>query len=248
MNNIQLIPLARIPKVKPGDQFSSIIIKSLKRKKIKLSESDLIVIAHKVISICENRFVELSKVKVSRRAITLSAKTGKSKEFCQLILDNSNKIIKIKNGVVITENKLGIVTANAGIDQSNIDQKDSAILLPSNPNNSAKKISKEIYLQTKKEIGVIISDSIGRPWRYGLTQISIGSYGVLPIKKYTKDIYKNDLHDTEVPIVDELASAAGILMEKDIGIPVVLIKGYNYSKSNKNSNILLRSDKNDIFK
>ena len=248
MNNINLIPLTGIPKVKVGDEISTLIIKSIKRKKIKISKNDLIVIAHKIVSISENRFVELNKVKVGKRAISLSKKIDKSKEFCQLILDNSKKIIKIKKGVIITENRLGIITANAGIDQSNINKKDFCLLLPLNPNASARKISRAIYEETGKKLGIIISDSVGRPWRHGLTQISIGSFGISPIKKYKKDLFKNNLYDTEVPIVDEIASAAGILMEKDIGIPVVLIKGYNYMKSNKDSNILLRSGENDIFK
>ena len=248
MNNINLIPLTGIPKVKVGDEISTLIIKSIKRKKIKISKNDLIVIAHKIVSISENRFVELNKVKVGKRAISLSKKIGKSKEFCQLILDNSKKIIKIKKGVIITENRLGIITANAGIDQSNINKKDFCLLLPLNPNATARKISQAIYQETGKKLGIIISDSVGRPWRHGLTQISIGSFGISPIKKYKKDLFKNNLYDTEVPIVDEIASAAGILMEKDIGIPVVLIKGYNYMKSNKDSNILLRSGENDIFK
>ena len=248
MNSMNLIPLTGIPKVKPGDEISTFIIKSIKRKKIKISKNDLIVIAHKIVSISENRFVELNKVKVGKRAISLSKKVDKSKEFCQLILDNSKKIIKIKKGVIITENRLGIITANAGIDQSNINKKDFCLLLPLNPNATARKISQAIYQETGKKLGIIISDSVGRPWRHGLTQISIGSFGISPIKKYKKDLFKNNLYDTEVPIVDEIASAAGILMEKDIGIPVVLIKGYNYMKSNKDSNILLRSGENDIFK
>ena len=248
MNSMNLIPLTGIPKVKPGDEISTFIIKSIKRKKIKITKNDLIVIAHKIVSISENRFVELNKVKVGKRAISLSKKIDKSKEFCQLILDNSKKIIKIKKGVIITENRLGIITANAGIDQSNINKKDFCLLLPLNPNATARKISQAIYQETGKKLGIIISDSVGRPWRHGLTQISIGSFGISPIKKYKKDLFKNNLYDTEVPIVDEIASAAGILMEKDIGIPVVLIKGYNYMKSNKDSNILLRSGENDIFK
>ena len=248
MKKVELIPLKGIPKIKPGDNIPSLIISALRRKKITLSGNDLIVIAHKIISISENRFVSLSSQKVSKKAELLSQKTGKSKEICQLILDNSTRVIKSKKGVIITENKLGVITANAGIDQSNIDEKDAVVLLPLNPNASARRISKAIHKETKKDIAIIISDSIGRPWRYGLTQISIGSYGILPIKKYKKDIFKNPLYDTDIPIVDEIASAAGILMEKDIGIPVVLIKGYNYSNSNKNSSVLLRSDKNDIFK
>jgi coenzyme F420-0:L-glutamate ligase/coenzyme F420-1:gamma-L-glutamate ligase len=248
MKKVELIPLVGIPKVKPGDNIPSLIIKAIKRKKIVLNKTDLIVIAHKIISISENRFVDLSSVKVTKKAKLLSQKTGKSDELCQLILDNSKRVIKSKKGLIIAENNLGVITANAGIDQSNINKKDSAVLLPLNPNISAKRISKEIHKETKKDIGIIVSDSIGRPWRYGLTQIAIGSYGVSPIRKYKKDIYKNPLYDTDVAIIDEISSAAGLLMEKDIGVPVVLIRGYNYQRSTRTPSILLRSDKNDIFK
>jgi coenzyme F420-0:L-glutamate ligase/coenzyme F420-1:gamma-L-glutamate ligase len=248
MKKVELIPLGGIPKVKPGDDIPSLIIKAIKRKKIVLNRTDLIVVAHKIISIAENRFVDLSSIKATKKAKLLSQKTGKSDELCQLILDNSKRVIKSKKGLIIAENNLGVITANAGIDQSNINKKDSAVLLPLNPNISAKRISKEIHKETKKDIGIIVSDSIGRPWRYGLTQIAIGSYGVSPIRKYKKDIYKNPLYDTDVAIIDEISSAAGLLMEKDIGVPVVLIRGYNYQRSIRTPSILLRSDKNDIFK
>lgn len=248
MKKIELIPITGIPIIKSGDNVVDTILKSLKRKKINIRNDDLMVIAHKIISISENRLVNFNSVKVTQKAVSLSKKTGKSAKFCQLIIENSNKIVKYKRGLIITENNLGIITANAGIDESNIDSKNSALLLPLNPNKSAKMISEDIYKNLKKNIGVIISDSIGRPWRHGLTQISIGSYGVKSLRKYDKDIYGKPLHDTDVPVVDEVASAAGLLMEKDLGVPVVLIRGYNYQKSKRGSNVLLRSDKNDIFK
>ena len=144
MKKVELVPLQGIPKVKPGDNVSSFIIRALRRKKIVLSDNDLIVIAHKIISISENRFVSLSSVKVSKKAKLLSQKIGKPEELCQLILDNSRKVIKSTNDVIITENKLGVITANAGIDQSNIDKKDAVLLLPINPNISARRISKAI--------------------------------------------------------------------------------------------------------
>ena len=106
----------------------------------------------------------------------------------------------------------------------------------------------EIAKKTSVNIPVVVSDSIGRPWRQGLTQISIGSYGILPIKRYKKDMYGKALKDTIIPIVDELASSAGLLMEKDSGIPVVLIRGYNYSSSRLNSGVLLRRESDDVFR
>ena len=248
MKKVELVPLLGIPKAEPNDNISLLILEALKRKKINLCSNDVIVIAHKIVSIAENRFVDIGSIIPKRKAISLSKKTNVSPEMCQLIIDNSKKVIKYKKNLIISENNLGIITANAGIDGSNIKDKKSVVLLPVNPNKSAMKIAHGINANSKRNIGIIISDSIGRPWRYGLTQISIGSYGVLPIKKYKKDLYGRSLNETEVPITDELASAAGLLMEKDIGVPVVLIRGYNYKKSKKDSNILLRSDKNDIFR
>tara|TARA_B100001996_G_scaffold373776_1_gene351615 strand:- start:1592 stop:2338 length:747 start_codon:yes stop_codon:yes gene_type:complete len=248
MKKVELIPLLGVPKVKPNDNISLLILEALKRKKINLHNNDVIVIAHKIVSIAENRFVDVASVVPKRKAILLSKKTSVSPEMCQLIIENSKKIIKYKKSLIISENNLGIITANAGIDGSNIRDEKSVILLPVNPNKSAMRIAHGINKNSKRNVGIIISDSVGRPWRYGLTQISIGSFGVLPIKKYKKDLYGRSLYETEVPIIDELASAAGLLMEKDIGVPVVLIRGYNYKKSKKDSNILLRSDKNDIFR
>ena len=248
MKKIEIIPLNNIPKININDDIPSIIIKALKSQKLKLEENDILVVAHKIISISEDCFFNLENIKVSRKAKDLSRKIKKDEKFCQLILDNAKRIIKVSKGVIVTENKLGIITANSGIDQSNIQFKGMALLLPKNPDNSARRISMEIKKQTNLRVPVIISDSIGRPWRLGLNQIAIGSYGVKPIKKYKKDLYKNKLSNTEVPIIDELSSAAGILMQKDDGIPVVLIRGYNYISSTDKASVLLRGKQDDIFR
>ncbi|MBT3445671.1 coenzyme F420-0:L-glutamate ligase [bacterium] len=248
MMKINLIAVKNFPVIKPGDNISKEILTSIAKQRLKLLPEDIIVIAHKIVSISQGRFVDLSKVRISKKAIQLSKRTGKDRSFCQLVLENSKDIIKASKNVIITRDKLGLVAANAGIDQSNIKYKNTALLLPKNPNLSAKKISLAISNSFDKNLPVIIADSVGRPWRYGLTQISIGSYGIKPLKSYKKDLYNNPLYETEVPIVDELASTAGLLMEKDVGIPVVLIRGYNYLRSKENSNLLLRSKNNDIFK
>jgi len=248
MNKIEIIPLKKIPVVKIGDDITNLISTAMDSQRIKLKEKDIIVIAHKIVSISEDRFVKLKNYNVTKQARKLSKQTGKSDKICQVIIDNSKKIIKVAKGFVITENKLGIVTANSGIDESNIKGNDLALLLPKNPNTTAKKISLKILKERKLNIPVLISDSVGRPWRYGLTQISIGSYGIAPIKTYKKDLYNKTLYDTQVPIVDELSSMAGILMEKDIAIPVVIIRGYNYPLSRLGSQVLSRVRKDDVFR
>ncbi len=248
MRKIELIAIKKMPKINPGDNLSSKILLALNRQKIKLKKTDILVVAHKIVSIAENRFVNLDNYKATEKARRLSKKTGKSDKICQLILDNSTEILKVSKGFVVSRNPLGIVSANSGIDQSNIYKKNLALLLPKNPNKSAKNISLEIAKKTSVNVPIVVSDSIGRPWRQGLTQISIGSYGILPIKRYKKDMYGKALKDTIIPIVDELASSAGLLMEKDSGIPVVLIRGYNYSLSRLNSGALLRRESDDVFR
>ena len=248
MRKIEQTPVKKMPKINPGDNLSSEILLALDRQKIKLKKTDILVVAHKIVSIAENRFVNLDNYKATHKAQRLSKKTGKSDKICQLILDNSTEILKISKGFVISRNLLGIVSANSGIDQSNIHEKNLALLLPKNPNRSAKNISLEIAKKISVSIPIVISDSIGRPWRQGLTQISVGSYGILPIKRYRKDMYHKILKDTIVPIVDELASSAGLLMEKDAGIPVVLIRGYNYDSSRLNAGTLLRRKSDDVFR
>ena len=157
------------------------------------------------------------------------------------------KIIKISKNFIITKDKNGIIAANAGVDQSNLKYSDRALLLPKNPNKSAKRISLEIEKRFKKSIPVIISDSVGRPWRNGLTQIAIGSYGIKSIIKYDKDLYNKRLYDTDIPLVDEISSAAGLLMIKNAGIPVVIIRGYNYIPVKQGLKNIVRSEKNDVF-
>ena len=190
MSKIELIAIKKMPKINPGDNLSSKILLALNRQKIKLKKTDILVVAHKIVSIAENRFVNLDNYKATEKARRLSKKTGKSDKICQLILDNSTEILKISKGFVVSRNSLGIVSANSGIDQSNIHGKNLALLLPKDPNKSAKNISLEIAKKTSVNIPVVVSDSIGRPWRQGLTQISIGSYGILPIKRYKKDILR----------------------------------------------------------
>ena len=248
MNKVELIPVQGLPSIDPGDNIPLIISQALEQNNLILNQNDILVIAHKIISISEKRLVNIQEVKAGKKAILMAKKCKKDPKLIQLILNNAKDVLRINKDFLITRDLNGIVAANSGIDQSNYFHKDFAVLLPKNSNKSAKKISLDLKKILNKDISVIITDSVGRPWRNGLTQIALGSFGIPSIISYEKDLYDSPLFDTDIPIVDELCSTAGILMIKDKGIPVVIIRGYNYSFIKQGLRNIIRSEKNDIFK
>ena len=248
MNKVELIPVLGLPSIDPGDNIPLIISQALKQNNLILNKNDILVIAHKIVSISEKRLVNIQEVKAGKKANLMAKKCKKDPKLIQLILDNAKDVLRINKDFLITRDFNGVVAANSGIDQSNYFHKDFAVLLPKNANKSAKKISLDLKKILNKDISVIITDSVGRPWRNGLTQIALGSFGIPSIIKYKKDLYDSPLFDTDIPIVDELCSSAGILMIKDKGIPVVIIRGYNYSFIKQGLRSIIRSEKNDIFK
>ena len=248
MNKVELIPVQGLPSIDPGDNIPLIISQALEQNNLILNQNDILVIAHKIVSISEKRLVNIQEVKAGKKAILMAKKCKKDPKLIQLILNNAKDVLRINKDFLITRDLNGIVAANSGIDQSNYFHKDFAVLLPKNSNKSAKKISLDLKKILNKDISVIITDSVGRPWRNGLTQIALGSFGIPSIISYKKDLYDSPLFDTDIPIVDELCSTAGILMIKDKGIPVVIIRGYNYSFIKQGLRNIIRSEKNDIFK
>ncbi len=247
MKKIEIIPLKNFPHIKQKVNIGDEIVKCIKKNKITIKENDIFVIAHKIISISEGRTVELSDIRVSSKAKTLSKIVEKDPRVIQLIINESKELIKINPKFILTRDKYGVIAANAGVDQSNISGDEKALLLPRNANKSAKEISIKILDEFDINTSIIISDSVGRPWRNGLTQIAIGSYGLPSVVSYNIDLYGNELFDTDVPVIDELSSAGGLLMIKNLGIPVVIIRGYNYSFIKKGIKKLIRSREDDIF-
>ena len=248
MNKVELIPVQGLPSINPGDNLPLIISQALEQNNLTLNQNDILVIAHKIVSISEKRLVNIQEVKAGKEANLMAKKCKKDPKLIQLILDNAKDVLRINKDFLITRDFNGIVAANSGIDQSNYMQKDFAVLLPKNSNKSAKKISVDIKKSLNKDVSVIITDSVGRPWRNGLTQIALGSFGIPSIIRYKKDLYNRTLFDTDIPIADELCSTAGILMIKDKGIPVVIIRGYNYTFIKQGLRNIIRSEQNDIFK
>ncbi len=167
----------------------------------------------------------------SKKALEIFSIHKKDPRLIELILRESLNIIKVSEKTLIVETKHGFICANAGIDQSNVSQdSDEVLLLPENPDRSAKKIRKSIYEKTKKNVSIIISDTFGRPFRKGQTNIAIGVAGIYPLKSYigNRDTFGKVLKVTEIAIVDELASSAELVMGKTLGIPAAIIRGYEY--------------------
>ena len=249
---IKVIPLRILKDVEPGDRIYKLILRSMISQKQKFANGDIVVIAQKIVSKAEGRIVPLSSLTPSANAIRLAKAYKKDARVLELILRHSKNIVKIANGVIISETKHGFVCANAGIDQSNIiKSNENALLLPDNPDASANQIMNMLREKTNREVAVIIADSFGRPFRNGQTNVAIGIAGLNAIKSYIgeNDMFGKKLKVTEIAVVDELASAAELVMGKSKGIPVAIVRGFDFVISKKASiNELIRAREKDLFR
>ena len=178
---IRIIGIQGIPEVESGDDLASMIVDASKRQGLDIMDNDIIVVTHKIVSKAEGRIVDLKKVSPSEFALKISKSRNKDARMVEVILREAKKIIRIGRGVIIAETRHGFVCANAGVDKSNVKGEDIVSLLPKNPDNSARKIRDEIRKRLSVDVGVIISDTFGRPWREGQTNVSIGISGLEPI-------------------------------------------------------------------
>jgi coenzyme F420-0:L-glutamate ligase / coenzyme F420-1:gamma-L-glutamate ligase len=249
---IRVLPVRVLRDVRPGDKLYSLILRSLVHNKIILEDGDIVVIAQKIVSKAEGQIVRLSSLIPSSLAIQLAKQYKKDPRTTELVLRQSKNIVKISNGVIISETKHGFICANAGVDQSNImNSEETALLLPDDPDASAKKIMLMLKEKTNREIAVIITDSFGRPFRNGQTNVAIGIAGINPIMSYVgkKDMYGKKLKVTEIAVVDELASTAELVMGKSKGIPIAVIRGFDFIRSeNALINGLIREREKDLFR
>jgi len=231
---LRLIGVPGIPMVQPGDDLTGQIIAAVAAMGEEILADDVIVIAQKVISKAEGRYLDLRTVTPSQEAIKLGLEVDKDPRKVQAILDESNEVVRSRRGVLIVEQRLGFVQANAGIDQSNIphegdDLNNICLLLPVDSDESAKGIRDEINERLGVNVGVIVNDSIGRAWRIGSLGLAIGVSGFTALEDYIgkKDIYGHELVVTQVGAADELAAGASLVMgQTDEKTPVVLVRGY----------------------
>lgn len=250
-NKIEIIPILIRDDIKKGDDIADLIIKSIKDKNESLQENDVVIITHKIISKAEGRTTDLRNIVPSEESKKISSNTGKDPRLVELIISQSNEIVKIERDIIITETKHGFVCANAGIDTSNVGKlSDHVLLLPDDPDESARKIRNYLNAKTGVNVGIIISDTFGRPFRKGQVNIAIGVAGIDPIKSYIgkRDMYGNILRVTEIAIADEITSAAELVMGKSSRVPVSIVRGYDFSFNDSSISKVTRSKKEDLFR
>jgi len=253
---ISIIPIHIDIEIEPGQNLPDIILKFVRKAGEEFIDNDVIVIAQKIVSKSENRLINLETVVPSKSAIDISKIHQKDPRLIQLILDESNKIVKLTRKHLIVQTRHGFICANAGIDQSNVSEDiSSVLLLPKEPDTSARIIQKSFYALTSRKVSVIVSDTFGRPFRIGQTNVAIGVAGIPALRSYigTNDAFGKELKVTEIAIADEMAGAAELVMGKVAHIPVAIIRGYNYDSCNlyndpKTSiNQLIRKESDDLF-
>ena len=231
MNEIRIIPVEGIPEIKVDDNLAEITFDVLNKSEIGIEKNDIFIVTQKIVSKSEGMARDLSNY-----------------DFEELLQSESKKIIRKRGDLVIAKTHHGFICANAGIDKSNV-KKNSALLLPEDPNKSAYKFRKRFESLANLPIAVIISDTFGRAWRKGQVNFAIGSSGISPIDSYIGklDSFDNELNATEIAVIDELASAAELVMKKTIDIPIAIIRGVDYKSSKLNANELIREDNEDFF-
>lgn len=250
LSKVEIISILINDDIRDGDDISNLILKSIKEKKESLKENDVIVITHKIVSKSEGRTIDLTKIIPSEESKKISSRTGKDPKLVELIISQSNEIIKIQREIIITETKHGFVCANSGIDTSNVGNSNHVVLLPVDPDKSAREIRNYIRSRTKTNVAVIISDTFGRPFRKGQVNVAIGVAGINPIKSYIgdSDMYGNILRVTEIAIADEIASAAELVMGKSLRVPVTIVRGYDFSSTDASISTVTRAKKDDLFR
>jgi coenzyme F420-0:L-glutamate ligase/coenzyme F420-1:gamma-L-glutamate ligase len=253
MSALTITPIAGLPMVEPGDDLPALIVAALTRQRIDLVAGDILVVAQKIVSKAEGRTVALATITPSAEAVDLARETDKDPRLVELILRESNTVLRKKPGVLIVRNRLGIVGAQAGIDQSNIEHADgeNALLLPKDPDASARQIREAIAARTGVRPGVIVSDSMNRPWRLGSIGGAIGSAGILVLddRRGGHDIFGRELKVTLVNRADSIATAAILVMgETTEKTPVALVRGFAAEESAQTARDIIRPLEEDMFR
>jgi len=241
---VQVIPIRLQKEIDSSDDISKLISESFEIK-----DGDILVVAQKIISKQEGQIIDLSSVVPSLLAQGIASHYDKDPTIVELILSESKRIVRMKNGIIIVETKHGFICANAGIDESNV-KNGYATLLPVNSDESAKVLCKKIKNITDKHVAVIISDTFGRPFREGQTNHAIGVCGLTPLLDYagTLDSFEKILRVTEIAIADELSSTAELVMGKTLKCPVSVIRDYSFDFADGSISELIRPDSEDLFK
>lgn len=251
---VTLTAVAGLPLIEPGDDLGAILIDSLRRSGIAPRDRDVFVIAQKVVSKAEGRYIDLRDVVPSARAIELAATVRKDPRVIEVILSETQEVVRHGEGVLIVAHRLGFVMANAGVDQSNIEHPEGAervLLLPENPDASCAMLKARLDQAFGADLGIVINDSFGRPWRNGVVGVALGVAGLPSLLSLigAPDLFGRALRVTEVALADEIAAAASLLMgQTDGGLPLVHARGLAWNAPARNAAALLRPKEQDLFR
>jgi coenzyme F420-0:L-glutamate ligase/coenzyme F420-1:gamma-L-glutamate ligase len=250
---ISLIAVPGIPAIRQGDDLARMLGDALEAAGLRPRARDVLVVTHKIVSKAEGRYVSLAEVTPSPRACELAAATGKDAALVEVILSESRAVLRFRPGLIVTEHRLGVVLANAGVDQSNVPHHDepSVLLLPTDPDASAAALRAALEERFGVPLAVVVSDSVGRAWRHGVVGLAIGAAGLPALLdlRGRPDLEGRALKVTQVGLADEIASAAQLLMgEADEGRPAVLVRGLAWQGAQVSAAALIREREEDLFR
>ncbi|HEY9288852.1 MAG TPA: coenzyme F420-0:L-glutamate ligase [Candidatus Dormibacteraeota bacterium] len=249
MKPVTIYPIPGLPEVGRDAPLAELVLDAIDHLGLELTDGDVIVVTQKIVSKAEGHVVDLKNVQPSRRADEIAARISYDPRHVQVILDESVRIVREAPRVLIAETRHGFVCANAGVDRSNTGGQELAVLLPEDPDGSAQKMAEAFRHRSGKQIGVVISDSFGRPWREGQVNLAIGAAGVTVMRDYRgeRDSDGYQLQGTELAVADELAAAAELVMGKLDRVPVALVRGANLA-GDGSVRQLLRDPATDLFR
>ena len=247
MRSLEILPVEGIPEVQPGDDLSELISRTAEED---LRAGDILIVTHKIVSKAEGRLVDLRAIEPSALAKGFAARYERDPRQIEVVLRESRRIVRMDRGLIIAETRHGFVCANAGVDVSNVPGEDRVCLLPVDPDASATRLRKALVAQTGSNLAVIVSDSFGRPWREGITNVAIGVSGMDPLADYRgrRDPHGRPLEASVLAAADELAAAAELVMGKTAGIPVAIVRGYPYERGSGTGRDLLMPPERDLFR
>ncbi len=247
---IQIVPILLDGEILTGDSVAGKLLEAMRHQNVSLTSGDILVVKHKIVSKAEGQVVKLDQVKPSAGSRSWARKYRLDARVTEVAISQSKRIVRRERGVLITETQHGLVCANSGVDLSNVDGGRSALLLPRDPDYSAKVIQRELKKQLRIFIPVIITDSFGRPWREGLTEVAIGVAGMKAMHDYRqqRDSHKYVLQASVEAVADELACAAGLVCGKLSRTPACIIRGFDYQRGRGLARDLIRPAANDLFR
>jgi len=245
----ETIGIDGIPEVRPGDAVADLVHAAAARQGTPFAAGDVLVVGQKIVSKAEGRLVRLGDVTPSAIAAAMARELGRDARLVEVILRESRRVVRMDKGVLIAETHHGWICANAGVDQSNV-ELDTVVLLPEDPDRSARQLRERIRALAGVDVAVLIADTFGRPWREGLTNVAIGVAGVAPLRSYlgARDPAGHTLQATILAVADELAGAAELVMGKLARIPAAIVRGLELPVAEEGSKPLLRDPSRDLFR